>query len=216
MAIILGVCGPSGSGKTTFAEAVADSLSTHGIKALILSMDDYYHDQSHLSKEERAKLNFDKPEAMDYRRFERDLYELEKGAPIQKPVYCFKEHRVVDIKWIHPLDYHVIIIEGLMLLTFKIIQDNIRDQTIYVDTPQYACFWRRLLRDRRDRGRTIWSILKQYFTMVLPGWLKHIEPYKYRARFRFSNSLDQAAHAKTVKYVQDRIKAQNEPRRREF
>lgn len=178
MAKIIGIAGGTASGKTTVAKRLKKLAEPHGSVAM-LRLDDYYKNLSHLTLEERRKINFDHPDAYDIDLLIKHIHQLQNGEAIEKPTYDFVISLRSDItEHIEPSD--VIIIEGIMIFTYPELVD-LFDMKIYVDTPDDIRFIRRLKRDIEDRGRTIESVVNQYLTTVRPMHEIFVEPSKRKA-----------------------------------
>lgn len=172
--VIIGVAGGSGSGKTTVANKIYCEFQDQNI--IMIEQDAYYKDQSHLPMEERLKTNYDHPLAFDNDLLLRHLQELQMGVKINKPVYDYANHtRSTNVIPVEPRD--VIILEGILILEDERLRD-IMDIKLYVDTDSDLRIIRRLLRDIKERGRSIDSVIDQYTTVVRPMHLQFIEPTK--------------------------------------
>ncbi|MBS4540029.1 uridine kinase [Clostridium sp. D2Q-11] len=172
--VLIGITGGTGSGKSTVAQAIFKSLPQENI--LIIEQDSYYKDQSHLSFDERTKTNYDHPLAFDNDLFIEHLKQLINKETIQKPIYDFEKHNRKE-ETINVVSKDIIIVEGIMILENERIRDLL-DIKIYVDTDSDVRIIRRILRDIRDRGRTLDSVIDQYLTTVRPAHLQFIEPAK--------------------------------------
>jgi len=173
--VIIGIGGGSASGKTSIAKRLKKAFEeTNSI--LIIRQDDYYKDQSEMSMEERVKTNYDHPFAFDNDLLVEHLHELADGCQVEKPTYDFVHHTRSNItEVVYPSD--VIVVEGLFVLENEDIR-NCLDIKIFVDTPADVRFIRRLMRDVRDRGRTLESVVNQYMTTVRVMHELFIEPSK--------------------------------------
>ncbi|MCD8511671.1 MAG: uridine kinase [Bacillus sp. (in: Bacteria)] len=172
--VIIGVAGGSGSGKTTVANKIYCEFQDQNI--IMIEQDAYYKDQSHLPMEERLKTNYDHPLAFDNDLLITHLKDLQRGERINKPVYDYANHtRSNEVILVEPRD--VIILEGILILEDEQLR-NIMDIKLYVDTDSDLRIIRRLLRDIKDRGRTIDSVIDQYTSVVRPMHLQFIEPTK--------------------------------------
>jgi uridine kinase len=172
--ITLGVCGGTGSGKTTVARRILESVGAHLIAHL--PHDAYYKEAGHLPPEERAKLNFDHPDALDNDLLIEHLKELQAGRAAEIPVYDFKTHnRRPETLRVEPQP--VILVEGILIFADKRLRD-LMDVKIYVDTDADLRLLRRLQRDIEERGRSISSIIDQYVSTVRPMHLEFVEPSK--------------------------------------
>lgn len=172
--LVIGVAGGSGSGKTSVTKAICDRFSDKTI--LVLDQDDYYKNQDHLSFEERLKTNYDHPFAFDNDLLIQHIKELLEQRPIEKPVYDYKRHtRSEEVILVEPKD--VIIVEGILVLEDSRLRD-LMDIKLYVDTDNDIRFIRRLVRDIKERGRNLDSVVEQYLNSVRPSHLQFIEPAK--------------------------------------
>ncbi|NNU91249.1 MULTISPECIES: uridine kinase [Anoxybacillus] len=172
--VVIGVAGGSGSGKTTVTKAIYEHFQGHSI--LMLEQDFYYKDQSHLPFEERLKTNYDHPLAFDNDLLIEHIHKLLNYEPIDKPVYDYTLHtRSNDVIRVEPKD--VIILEGILVLEDERLR-NLMDIKVYVDTDADIRIIRRLLRDIKERGRTLESVIEQYVNVVRPMHNQFIEPTK--------------------------------------
>ncbi len=174
--LIIAVVGGTGSGKTTVARAIHDSL---GGGAVLLDQDAYYRDLAHLTLDERRQVNFDHPDSIDAELLIRHLEALAAGEAIEKPTYDFAAHtRAAQRERVEPSE--VIIVEGILLLTDPRLRE-LFDIRIFVDVGDDVRFIRRLLRDTRERGRTMDNVIQQYLSTVRPMHLEFVEPSKRHA-----------------------------------
>lgn len=171
--IVISLCGGTGSGKTTLANRIYKAF---GDDALLLGMDCYYKNNPDMPYEERVKINYDHPNAFDTDLFVTHLEMLRRGEKIFHPTYDFTKYLRAD-KWIETESKRVIITEGLLLFENKRIVDNL-DIKIFVDTDADVRILRRILRDVKERGRSLDSVVKQYLTTVKPMHEMFIEPSK--------------------------------------
>jgi len=171
---VIGICGGTGSGKTTITDRLSDALSGSGV--LVIQQDHYYRDISHLPAEERAKQNFDHPSAVDSALFIEHVRLLRQGQPINRPVYDFTRHcRQTETVRLEPQP--AILIEGILIFENESLRD-LMDLKIFVDTDADLRFIRRLVRDIRERGRTLESVVDQYQSTVRPMHIEFVEPSK--------------------------------------
>ncbi|MBQ8177738.1 MAG: uridine kinase [Clostridia bacterium] len=174
--LIIGFCGGTGSGKTTLANRVIQAVGGDGV---LVSMDCYYKDNRHLPFEERAKINYDHPDAFDTELLIAHLKDLKAGRSIMHPTYDYANH--ARGKEYIPLDSaKVIIVEGILLFENSELMDLL-DIKIYVDTDADVRVLRRIVRDVNERGRNLEGVINQYLTTVKPMHEKFVEPYKRRA-----------------------------------
>ncbi len=173
--IIIGIAGGSASGKTSIANKLRDTFSDEK-SVLIIRQDDYYKDQSHMPMEERYKTNYDHPFAFDNEYMIEQLNDLLAGKVIKKPVYDFVEHTRSQItETCYPAD--VIIIEGLFVLENEDLR-KLLNIKVFVETDADIRFIRRLLRDVKERGRSLDSVVNQYVNTVRVMHESFIEPTK--------------------------------------
>lgn len=172
--LIIGIAGGTGSGKTTVVNQIIEELKNEEVD--VISQDSYYNDTSHLSFEERKKINFDHPKSIDFDLLATHLQELRSGKTIQQPVYSFKEHNrtgeTIDIE-----PRKVVIVEGILILTHPEIRD-LFDIKIYVHADSDERLIRRLKRDIAERGRDLEEVLWRYQTTLKPMHQQFIEPTK--------------------------------------
>jgi uridine kinase len=172
--VVIGVAGGSGSGKTSVTKSIYETFKGHSI--LMLEQDYYYKDQSHLPLEERLKTNYDHPLAFDNDLLIEHLNTLLQYEPVEKPVYDYTVHtRSSETIHVEPKD--VIILEGILILEDERLR-NLMDMKLFVDTDADLRIVRRLLRDIKERGRSMDSVIEQYVNVVRPMHNQFIEPTK--------------------------------------
>lgn len=170
---LIGISGGTGSGKTTVALNIKEKIGEY---ILILDMDSYYKDHSNIPFEERLKINYDHPDAFDIPLLKEHIQSLLNGDEIEKPVYSFVEYvRLKEYEIIKP--QRIIILEGIFALFYEELR-RLMDIKIYVDTDPDIRLIRRILRDTKDRGRTLDSVIKQYTEVVRPMHIQFVEPTK--------------------------------------
>ena len=175
--LVIGICGGTGSGKTTITERIISALSPESV--LVLQQDHYYRNFPHLSLEERARQNFDHPDALDTPLFIEHVRQLREGRPIDRPVYDFTKHeRAHQTVRMNPSP--ALILEGILIFENKTLCD-LMDIKIFVDTDADLRFIRRLGRDIRERGRTVESVVNQYLATVRPMHMEFVEPSRRHA-----------------------------------
>lgn len=173
--VIIGIAGGSASGKTSIAKRLKKAFEETN-SVYIIRQDDYYSDQSHMPFEQRLLTNYDHPFAFDNDLLVEHLDKLANRECVEKPTYDFINHtRSSETEIVLPSD--VIVLEGLFVLEDARIRQRL-DIKIYVDTPADVRFIRRLVRDVRDRGRTLDSVVHQYTTTVRLMHEQFIEPTK--------------------------------------
>ncbi|HSJ11178.1 MAG TPA: uridine kinase, partial [Gillisia sp.] len=172
--LIIGIAGGTGSGKTTVVKQIMDELKNEEVD--VISQDSYYQDTTHLSYEERVKINFDHPKSIDFELLVAHLKELKAGNTIEEPVYSFIDHnRTNETRTIHPRK--VIIVEGILILTHPEVR-SMFDIKIYVHADSDERLIRRLKRDINERARDLDEVLWRYQTTLKPMHQQFIEPTK--------------------------------------
>lgn len=172
--LIIGIAGGTGSGKTTVVQQIVEELPADEV--CIISQDSYYKDTSHLSLEERVKINFDHPQAIDFDLLVNHLKDLKKGNSFEQPVYSFVDHnRTGKTVTTHPRQ--VVIVEGILILTHPDIRE-LFDIKIFVHADSDERLIRRLKRDIAERGRDLDEVLNRYQTTLKPMHQQFIEPTK--------------------------------------
>ncbi|MFD0861358.1 uridine kinase [Sungkyunkwania multivorans] len=182
--LIIGIAGGTGCGKTTVVNQIINELPPDEVG--VISQDSYYKDTSNLSYEERTKINFDHPRAIDFDLLASHLEMLKNGEPIHQPVYSFVQHnRTKDTVLTHPRK--VMIIEGILILTNQEIRDMF-DIKIFVHADSDERLIRRVRRDINERGRDIDEVLNRYQTTLKPMHQQFIEPTKEYADIIIPNN----------------------------
>ena len=171
--IIIGIAGGTGSGKSTLADNIRKEFANN---ITMLSHDYYYKSNSHLSFDERKKLNYDHPDAFDTDLLIEHLNKLKKGEVIYRPNYSFVTH-LREEQTVEVVPKKVILLDGILIFENKELRDMM-DIKIFVDTDADIRFIRRLVRDVSDRGRTLESVIEQYTTTVKPMHEQFVEPSK--------------------------------------
>lgn len=171
--LVIGIAGGSGSGKTTLMNNI---IARFGDAITVLSHDNYYKRHDDLSYEERCKLNYDEPDALDTDFMSRQLEQLRAGHAVDCPVYDFTVHNRSD-ETIRIVPRKVIVVEGILIFENQPLRD-LMDIRIFVDTDADIRLCRRVKRDVNKRGRSLESVLKQYQETVKPMHEKYVEPSK--------------------------------------
>ena len=172
--LIIGIAGGSGSGKTTVVRKIVESLNK---KVAVISQDSYYKDSSHIPVEERANINFDHPDAIDWELLCRQIADLKKGKCIHQPIYSYitctrsKEETIL----VQPAE--VIIVEGILIFSVEKLR-NPMDIKIFVDAESDDRLMRIIYRDILERGRNMDTAFNHYQDTVKPMHLQFIEPSK--------------------------------------
>ena len=172
--IIIGVAGGSGSGKTTIARKLLETFEAED--AVLVEQDAYYKELHIESIDERAKMNFDHPNAIEFELLRENLLDLVHGKTVERPIYDFSTHmRKSEKVIINPS--RIIIVEGILIFAVPEIRE-LFDIKIFVDTDADEMLLRRMERDIKERGRTFESVRDQYLSTVKPMYLEFAEPSK--------------------------------------
>lgn len=171
---IIGIAGGTGSGKTTVVRKIVEALPPHYVA--VLPLDSYYNDTSHMTEEERHAINFDHPDAFDWKLLGKQVNDLRNGKAIEQPTYSYlKCNRLPETVHVEPKP--VIIIEGIMTLLNKKLRE-LMDLKIYVDTDDDERLIRNIRRDIVERGRTVEMVVDRYLEVLKPMHEQFIEPSK--------------------------------------
>lgn len=172
--LIIGIAGGTGCGKTTVVNQIVNELPENEVG--VISQDSYYKDTTHLPYEQRTKINFDHPRAIDFDLLHEHLLQLKDQQVIEQPVYSFVKHnRTKDFILTHPRK--VMIIEGILILTNPRLRE-LFDIKIFVHADSDERLIRRIRRDITERGRDIDEVLTRYQTTLKPMHQQFIEPTK--------------------------------------
>ncbi|MCF6182039.1 uridine kinase [Lutibacter sp.] len=172
--LILGIAGGTGSGKTTVVNQILHELPADEV--CVISQDSYYKQNDNLSYEERTKINFDHPKAIDFELLVDHLTKLKSGEIIEQPVYSFITHnRTKDTLITHPRK--VVIVEGILIFNNRQLRD-LFDIKIFVHADADERLIRRIRRDIEERGRDINEVLTRYQNTLKPMHQQFIEPTK--------------------------------------
>jgi len=172
--LVIGIAGGSGSGKTTVVKAITKQLSG---RVVVIPQDSYYKDSSHLPLEERQKINFDHPDAIDWKLLCQQIRELKQGKTVEQPVYSYItcSRSKTETVTVEPAD--VIIVEGILIFTCKELRDQMNIK-LFVDADDDDRVLRIIVRDIEERGRTLETAINHYEETVKPMHLQFIEPSK--------------------------------------
>lgn len=171
---IIGIAGGTGSGKTTVVKKIVEALPPHYVA--VVPLDSYYNDTTEMTEEERHAINFDHPDAFDWKLLIKQVNELRKGNAIEQPTYSYiKCNRLPET--IHVKPKPVIIIEGIMTLLNKKLRDMM-DLKIFVDADSDERLIRNIQRDIVERGRDVKMVVDRYLEVLKPMHEQFIEPTK--------------------------------------
>jgi len=169
--VIVGIAGGSGSGKSTLARRLKRRCADD---AILIEEDFYYQDRSHIPFEERGNFNFDHPESVDFVLMLEQLTALKKGQVIEAPCYNFCTHaREPEVQEFRPA--RVVLVEGILLFTMDAMRE-IFDMKLFLDVPADLRLLRRIMRDVKERGRSLDNIRDQYVSTVRPMYEEFVEP----------------------------------------
>lgn len=172
--LVIGIAGGSGSGKTTVVRSITKKLKE---RVVVIPQDSYYKDSSHLPIEERQHINFDHPDAIDFKLLCSQLKELKEGKPTEQPVYSYITCSRSKTETITVEPAEVIIIEGILIFTCKELRDQL-DIKLFVDADDDDRLMRVISRDILERGKTVETVIERYTKTVKPMYLQFIEPSK--------------------------------------
>ncbi len=171
---IIGIAGGTGSGKSTVVKRIVETLPPHYVA--VVPLDSYYNDTSSMTEEERHAINFDHPDAFDWKLLIQQVNDLRNGIAIEQPTYSyFQCNRLPETIHVEPKP--VIIIEGIMTLLNKKLREMM-DLKIYVDCDSDERLIRNIQRDIMDRGRTVSMVVDRYLKVLKPMHEQFIEPTK--------------------------------------
>ncbi len=195
--LLIGITGGTGCGKTTVVNQIIEELPSGQVS--VISQDSYYKDLSHLSYEERTKVNFDHPKSLDFDLLKDHLSQLKEGKTIMQPTYSFVEHNRLPVT-IPIVPCKVLIVEGILIFSHPDLR-NLFDIKIYVHADSDERLIRRIKRDISERGRTIEEVLNRYQTTLKPMHQEFIEPTKEYADIIIPNNRHNKVAIDIVKTI---------------
>lgn len=172
----IGIAGGTGSGKTTITKRI---LREFGGSVSVIYHDNYYKAHDDMPYSERSKLNYDHPNAFDTELMLSHIRALKRGEAVRCPVYDYTAHNRSS-KTVTVRPARVLVVEGILIFADKALCDEM-DIKIYVDTDADVRILRRIVRDVRDRGRSLENVVNQYLTTVKPMHEQFVEPSKRNA-----------------------------------
>ena len=175
--VIIGIAGGSGSGKTTLTNRLWKQFGPDEVR--VLNHDSYYKRHDELPYEERCKLNYDHPDSFDTPLLVEHLKALRAGQPVKVPIYDYSIHNRTD-RTVTVYPAPVIIVEGILIFASPELCEQM-DMKVYVDTDADVRILRRIMRDVKQRGRTLDSVVEQYLTTVKPMHEQFVAPSKRKA-----------------------------------
>lgn len=201
--LIIGIAGGTGSGKTTVVNKIIDSFPAGEVA--VIPQDNYYKDSSHIPVEERQKINFDEPAAIEWTLLVEQLKQLKRGNAIEMPTYsyltCTRQKETITVE---PRD--VVIVEGILVLTDPVLRELL-DVKCFVDADPDERLIRVISRDCVERGRTPIMVINRYQEVLKPMHCQYIEPSK-----RFADLIIPQGGTNTVAiglltdYIEGRLK----------
>ncbi len=172
--LIIGIAGGTGSGNTTVVNKIINSLPAGEVA--VLPQDSYYKDSSHVPVEERSKINFDEPAAIEWSLLVEHIRQLKEGRDIEMPTYsyltCTRQEETVTVA-----PREVVIVEGILVLTDPVLREMM-DVKVFVDADADERLIRVIARDCVERGRTPIMVLNRYQDVLKPMHEMYIEPSK--------------------------------------
>lgn len=186
---LVGIAGGSGSGKTTFAKKIIQQVNDPSV--VLLHQDSYYLPTPSSQLKVHGEPNFDHPEAFDWKLLREHLNQLKMGKQVKTPIYDYKKsRRTEEVELLGPCK--TVIMEGIFTLWDAQIRD-LCDIKVYLNVEADIRFIRRLHRDVRERGRTLDSIIRQYYDTVRPMHHEYLEPTRQYADIAVGEETDIAA-----------------------
>ncbi|MCC8114236.1 MAG: uridine kinase [Bacteroidales bacterium] len=172
--LVIGIAGGTGSGKTTVVNKIINSFAPGEVA--VIPQDSYYKDSSHVPVEERSKINFDEPAAIEWPLLVKHIKQLKAGKPIEMPTYsyltCTRQEETVSVA---PTD--VVIVEGILVLNDPVLRE-LMDVKVFVDADPDDRLIRVIARDCIERGRTPQMVIDRYQQVLKPMHCQYIEPSK--------------------------------------
>ena len=196
---IIGVAGGTGSGKTTVVKKIVEALPPHYVA--VVPLDSYYNDTTEMTEEERRAINFDHPDAFDWKLLIKQINDLREGHAIEQPTYSYLIcNRLPETIHVEPKP--VIIVEGIMTLINKKLRDMM-DIRIFVDCDSDERLIRNIERDTVERGRDVQTVLDRYRKVLKPMHDQFIEPTKRYAHIIIPEGGDNVKGINMVcKYIE--------------
>ena len=177
MSRVIAFVGASGSGKTRLVKAL--TMADGSRCPAVMRVDDYYRDLSHLDFASRETINFDHPDAIEFKRLAADLGQLKSGVSVHAPVYDFTQHTRSNVTQIIE-SAELVILEGVLAMA-EVATRALIDRLVFVDTPLDTCLSRRITRDAHERDRTEASVRDFWETRAAPMFEHHVRPWQAQA-----------------------------------
>ena len=202
--LILGIAGGTGSGKTTMVKEISQML---GNSVTVIPADSYYYDRSYMTPEERDKLNYDHPDAIEIDLLCKHIKMLKEGKSIERPIYDFCTHTRAK-ETVHIEAGEIIIIDGILIFSIPELR-NLMDIKIFVDTDADERLMRRIIRDVLERGRTYEGVMKQWRETVAPMHSMYVEASKRFAHMIIPHGYNEIVVGMIVAFLQ-KVKSEEE------
>ena len=187
--MLIGIAGGTGSGKSTFTNRIKKQF---GDDVTVIYHDNYYRRRDDIPFEERKKINYDHPDALETDMLIEHIKQLKAGKSVVCPVYDFSVHNRSD-KTVVIKPSKVILVEGILVLQNPELCDLL-DIKIFVEADADERILRRVLRDVEERGRDLRGIINQYLTTVKPMHYRFVEPSKAKADIVINSGLNDVAY----------------------
>ncbi|MDW8301345.1 MAG: uridine kinase [Bacteroidia bacterium] len=207
MPYFIGITGGSASGKTYLLNRIEEAFSPHQIS--LISQDNYYKEYELQIKEPDGSVNFDHPQSVDLLALAADIEALKQGKSVSRKEYTFNNpNKVPSIITVHPAP--VIIVEGLFIYYQPEIARQI-DFKIFIESHEYVRLTRRIIRDQKERGRTLEDVLEEYNKYVAPMYKRYVEPFRDDADIIIPNhkQMNKAADM-LILYIRNLLQQHNE------
>ena len=199
--IVIGVAGGTGSGKSTFTNRLKNVF---GDSITVVYQDNYYKCRDNISFEERKKINYDHPDALETDLLVKHIQRLKAGQAVDCPVYDYSRHNRSN-KTIRIEARKVIIVEGILVLQDEALR-NLLDIKIYVEADADERIMRRAIRDMKERGRDLEGIFEQYITTVKPMHYRYVEPTKAMADIVINSGMNDVAFDMVKTKIENQMK----------
>lgn len=185
---MIGIAGGTGSGKSTFTNRLKEYFEDD---VTVIYHDNYYRRRDEMTYEERTKVNYDHPSALETELLVEHLKSLKEGKSIECPIYDFTQHNRSNKSYtIHPSK--IFLIEGILIFSDEQLRD-LFDIKIFVEADADERILRRVVRDVKERGRDIDNIMEQYLTTVKPMHALYVEPTKTTADLIINSGMNDVA-----------------------
>ena len=203
--MLIGIAGGTGSGKSTFTNRIKKQF---GDDVTVIYHDNYYRRRDDIPFEERKKINYDHPDALETDMLIEHIKQLKAGKSVVCPVYDFSVHNRSD-KTVVIKPSKVILVEGILVLQNPELCDLL-DIKFFVEADADERILRRVLRDVEERGRDLRGIIDQYLTTVKPMHYRFVEPSKAKADIVINSGLNDVAYDIVSTKIQAYLEGKND------